>query len=150
MSSVRDLKPRSIKAPLALLPARPLRAISAALEYGTRKYAPWNWQHQHGSDDWREAYTSALLRHVTALCDPSEPDTDEESGLHHMAHAGACVLIYLFLAGIDYQKPNDPPVKAEDPYAAGGPERKARGNMEALADPGAVDWVPPVDPLEID
>jgi hypothetical protein len=97
-----DLKPKGVKAPLHLLPAAPLRAISAALEHGNLKYAPWNWQSVENMDAEVHELLSALLRHTLACGDPSEDDHDEDSGLHHMAHAGACVLLILSKLGIDY------------------------------------------------
>ena len=98
-----DLKPLNVKAPLHLLPARPLRAISAAIEHGALKYAPWNWQDKSRNDERVNEQMAALLRHVTAAADPVENDHDEESGLHHLAHAGACLMILLHKLGIDYK-----------------------------------------------
>ena len=96
-----DLKPVGVKAPMNLLPAAPLRAIAAAMEHGAVKYAKWNWQ-----DDTDQAtideLLAALLRHTTAASDPSQSNYDDESGLHHLTHAGACVMILLFKLGIDY------------------------------------------------
>lgn len=99
----RDLKPIGVKAPLDLLPAKPLRAISAAMEYGAIKYEPWNWQDTSNNAKRVREQLAALLRHVLSASDPSEPDYDEESGLHHLAHAGACVMILLYKLNIDYQ-----------------------------------------------
>ena len=99
---MKDLKPGRVKAPLDLLPAAPLRAISAAMEEGAIKYDPWNWQDRSGGV--REYY-AALLRHVLSANDPSLPDYTDDSKLHHLAHAGACVLILLWKMDIDYQKP---------------------------------------------
>jgi hypothetical protein len=98
-----DLKPRGVKAPLNLLPLRPLQAIAAVIEHGAVKYAPWNWQDPKQRQAAITELYAALLRHTFAASDPSEPDIDEESGLHHMAHAGACVLILLYKLGQDYQ-----------------------------------------------
>lgn len=100
---MKDLKPRGVKAPLDLIPARPLRAISAAMLDGARKYAPWNWTEHTG--DWRETYSAALRRHVSAFTDPTEPDVAEDSGVHHLAHAGACILILLWHLGVDFTEP---------------------------------------------
>lgn len=99
-----NLKPRSSKAPLWLLPARALRVIAGAMENGARKYAPWNWTSDHEGD--RELYTSALLRHATALADPTEPDYDED-GIHHAASIGACAVILIWKLGIDYVAPKE-------------------------------------------
>lgn len=97
-----DLKPIGQKAPLNLLPAAPLRAISAAMEHGAIKYAPWNFQDTSQPQARIAELYAALLRHTLAASDPSQPDLDTESGLHHIAHAGACVLLLLYKLGIDY------------------------------------------------
>lgn len=98
-----DLKPLSLKAPMHLLPARPLRAIVAAIEHGAIKYEPWNWQDMSKNKERIDELVAALLRHVTAAADPAESDYDEESGLHHMMHAGACVILAIFKMGLDYK-----------------------------------------------
>lgn len=101
-----DLKPAGIKAPLNLLPIRPLRAIAAAMEHGAVKYEPWNWQDvEKPQAEINELY-AALLRHTLAASDPSENDIDAESGLHHIAHAGACVMLLLYKLGEDYRASN--------------------------------------------
>lgn len=97
-----DLKPMSVKAPMHLLPARPLRAVVAAIEHGALKYKPWNWQDTSKNEQRISELMAALMRHVTAAADPVETDYDDESGLHHIAHAGACVLILLHKMGVDY------------------------------------------------
>ena len=102
--AARDLKPRGLKAPMHLLPYRPLRAIVGALHDGGTKYAPENWREARG--DHREVYGSALRRHVSAYIDPDYSDFDDDSGLHHLAHAGACVLILLYHEGVDYARSN--------------------------------------------
>lgn len=101
--SMKDLKPVGVKAPLSLLPRGPLCAISAAIEHGAVKYAPWNWQDENQPQAQIAEFHSALLRHTLASSDPSQGDYDEESGLHHLAHAGACVMIMLWKLGIDYK-----------------------------------------------
>lgn len=98
-----DLKPRGVKAPLNLLPALPLQAIAGAMEHGAVKYAPWNWQDIEQPQAELDELVAAILRHATAVADPSRSDYDEESGIHHLAHVGAGVLIYLWKAGIGYQ-----------------------------------------------
>lgn len=98
-----DLKPIGAKAPLQLLPLAPLRAISAAMEHGATKYEPWNWIDNSQPQARIDELYGALLRHTLAASDPSQDDYDEESGLHHIAHAGACVLILLHKMGIDYK-----------------------------------------------
>ena len=83
-----------------MIPARALRAISAAMENGADKYAPWNWVEQTG--DFRDVYGSALRRHVEDFTDATESDYTADSDIHHLAHAGACILILLHKLGVDY------------------------------------------------
>lgn len=73
-----------------LIPARPLMLIADVLTYGAKKYAPDNWIRVPQA---RERYTDALLRHVYAWLGGER--VDEESGLHHLAHAGCCILFLL-------------------------------------------------------
>jgi hypothetical protein len=80
------------------------------MEEGAEKYIPWNWTEE--TEDWREAYTNAMLRHAHKFADPNEPDEDvgtEEvrgSGLNHLCHVGACAVIMLWKMGIGYVVPN--------------------------------------------
>jgi hypothetical protein len=104
VTKLRDLKPRGMKAPLNLIPARPLRVIAAAMEDGATKYQPWNWVEQ--TDDFREVYGAALRRHVERFTDPTESDYAGDSDIHNLAHAGACILILLHKLGIDYPAKN--------------------------------------------
>lgn len=97
-------KPHGLKAPLWLIPARPLRAIAAAFKAGNDKgYVPFNWTVQP-VEKWREVYGSAAKRHLEAAIDPTEPDVDEETGVHHLALAGCNIFIALWLLGIDYAR----------------------------------------------
>lgn len=98
-----DMKPKNMKAPLGLLPAIALRAVSAAMEHGAIKYEPWNWQDAETDGGTRQEYLSAMARHLFSVIDPSEDDYDEESGLHHLAHLGANVMILLWQLGEDYK-----------------------------------------------
>ena len=106
-----DLKPRGVKAPIALLPYVGLGVIAAALEYGAMKYRAWNWQ-EHYPDETeetiRQVYGGACLRHIYQWTDPSQDDYDDESGLHHLAHAGACIMIAIWRLGLTYYAPKEP------------------------------------------
>ena len=101
--SMSDLKPVGVKAPLNLLPLRPLRAISAAMQHGALKYEPWNWTDPGQAQARIDELHAALLRHSLASSDPTQPNADEESGLHHLAHAGACIVLLLYKMGLDYE-----------------------------------------------
>jgi hypothetical protein len=76
------------KAPLSLLPTRPLTDVARVLEFGMRKY---------GRDNWRKGMQwtrliDASLRHLMAY--KEREDKDPETGLSHLAHA-ACGLLFL-------------------------------------------------------
>lgn len=60
---------------------------------GTKGYGPNNWEHVR---DARKRYYDALIRHVTAWYNGERNDRD--SGLHHLGHAGCCLLFLLALA----------------------------------------------------
>jgi len=75
-----------------LLPWKATGAIVDVLTFGAKKYAPNNWRKVPEA---RERYLAAALRHLVAWGDGE--DTDPESGLHHLAHAGCCVLFLLEL-----------------------------------------------------
>lgn len=80
----------------SLLPWRGLAAVVDVLEFGARKYAPGNWRKV---PDARQRYTDALLRHVVAYA--GGETHDPESSLHHLAHAGCCVLFLLEFEAAD-------------------------------------------------
>lgn len=81
------------KTPLALIPTYPIEQVASILNYGQKKYGQ--------KDNWRKGMDwsrliSATMRHMLAW---NEGDnTDEESGLSHLAHA-ACNLLFL----LEYQ-----------------------------------------------
>lgn len=81
------------KLPMDLIPWRAIERIAAVLEYGARKYAPENWRKV---PDPRRRYFAAGMRHLVAWWQGQE--NDPESGLPHLAHAGACLLFLLEVA----------------------------------------------------
>ena len=81
------------KDPWHLLPWVAVREVVRVLEHGRKKYAPNNWQLV---PDARDRYFSAAVRHLTAW--HNGEDLDAESGLHHLAHAGCCVLFLLWFS----------------------------------------------------
>lgn len=76
----------------SLLPSGTVQQIIAVLEFGAAKYKENNWQNV---DRGPERYYNAMMRHVHAWRDGEKNDT--ESGLHHLAHAGCCLLFMLWL-----------------------------------------------------
>ena len=89
------------KAPLELLPAKPLQAISSAALDGAVKYGRWNWTTAKNKD----IYKGALLRHVMAYNDPQESDYADDSEVHHLAHAVMCAIILLHMDDVGFHLP---------------------------------------------
>lgn len=78
---------------LALLPIGPAVEVGKALEHGGKKYGFENWKK---GTNWRR-YLAACLRHLFAWA--RGEDKDPETGLSHLAHAAACILILMGLQG---------------------------------------------------
>lgn len=88
--------------------ALPLKAVAAVLTYGASKYKIDSWQ---TVPQGAERYEDALDRHLNAW--KSGEENDDESGLHHLAHAACNVLFMLWFEmtakpNRDYTKFNDP------------------------------------------
>lgn len=77
------------KPPLALLSSSALIEIAKVLDFGAKKYDPWNWK---GGFKWSRV-ASAVLRHIFAWL--GGEDKDPETGLSHIAHAGCGILFIL-------------------------------------------------------
>ncbi|MDB5157115.1 MAG: phage-related protein [Mucilaginibacter sp.] len=84
-----------------LLPSLALEEITKAMTFGAKKYEPYNWTSGDGIK-WSR-YFNACLRHLWKFW--RGIPKDEESGLSHLAHAGACIFIlfelYLIKKGQD-------------------------------------------------
>ena len=78
------------KPKLSYVPVEAIAGISRALEYGANKYGKGNFK--SGMDHTR--VIDALLRHTYAYV--GGEDVDQESGLSHLDHAGACVAILAY------------------------------------------------------
>lgn len=85
------------KAPLSLVDRYAIEQIGHVLAFGARKYSAHNWR--EGIEYSR--LLDAALRHLYAFADGE--DTDPESGLSHIAHAGCCVV---FLLGMINARPD--------------------------------------------
>lgn len=73
------------KLPYDLLPPELLSAVSDVLRFGATKYAPRNWEKGMA---WGRVF-AALMRHMWAWW--GGENTDKETGLSHLAHAGCCI-----------------------------------------------------------
>ena len=94
MISPKDTNPKTAlgaaKPALGLVPGPALVHISGAFEDGARKYGPANWRVDPVSCS---TYINAALRHLYSWQDGEE--VAEDSGVHHLAHAAACLMIIL-------------------------------------------------------
>ena len=92
-----------------LIPALALHEYVMALTFGAEKYGPQNWRLVNC---WQDRYFAAAQRHLweyrraqQAIWSPNDKDPtdklsqkrDSESGLHHLAHAMACISFILEL-----------------------------------------------------
>lgn len=83
------LKYDANKAPLDLIPPRPMVEIAQALDHGRQKYAVWNWSKGIKAS----RLFAAMLRHLWAWW--GGEDNDRESGLPHLAHVGCCLIFLM-------------------------------------------------------
>lgn len=65
----------------SLVPPQPMWEVARVYGYGSTKYAPRNWERGY---DWTKSI-DALERHLSLF--KQGQDIDDESGLHHLAHA---------------------------------------------------------------
>ncbi len=77
------------KVQLELLSVPALMAIGQVMTFGARKYEAHNWRKGF---KWSRLL-GASLRHIFAYM--SGENTDPESGLSHLAHAGCCIMFLL-------------------------------------------------------
>ena len=78
------------KAPLERLERSADEQVALVLQHGADKYGARNWR----KDKIRvSTYVAAVRRHIGAINDGE--DIDPDSGMHHMAHIGANVHVFL-------------------------------------------------------
>lgn len=82
-----DMKDTSGKPPLHLVPLEALNDAARVMDFGDRKYAPFNWLGAVPEGDAGvRKYVGAALRHLGAMWRDLDA-VDPESGLPHLAHA---------------------------------------------------------------
>ena len=86
---LQGIKNDQDKPDLTLLPAKAKSDIARAFMYGAKKYGRNNYKK---GMKWSRVLAAAE-RHLDAFKEGE--DTDEESGLNHLAHLGACVCMLL-------------------------------------------------------
>ncbi len=74
-----------------LLPWEEVRSVVRVLTLGAEKYDDDNWKKVANS---RNRYFAAAQRHITAWWDGER--WDQESGIHHLAHAICCLLFAMW------------------------------------------------------
>lgn len=75
------------KARMDLIPPHMELELAKVLAHGAAKYSAENWRMVAGP---RARYIAAAKRHINAMARGEA--VDEESGLHHAAHAVACLM----------------------------------------------------------
>jgi len=141
------------KVPVDLLSPLWLLATSQVLDFGAKKYEPYNWAK---GISYSRVY-AALNRHLMAWW--VGEDEDEETGIHHLAHASCCLmfLTHYELVGGRYREYDDREHGIFDPNQASPKERntseelsRARGlsgeDPEPTVTPESRDAYLPVDP----
>jgi len=118
-----DMKPRTGKPPLALLPRPGLEVAAAGMEHGAGKYWPRNYR--DCNPDEAGTYIHAILRHANAMAHGEF--IDEESGVPHVGLLIAGAMIFAEITQLGYVEPK---------VMVDNPDRKARINsMQALFGP---------------
>lgn len=72
------------------VPMAPIYETGRAMKDGANKYGPFNWREQPVNAD---VYVNAARRHIDLWF--SGEERAEDSGVHHLAHAMACMMILL-------------------------------------------------------
>jgi hypothetical protein len=75
----------------AAAPFLAFEEVVKVMTFGAKKYGMYNYLSKGGLSFSR--FFSAAFRHITAWW--KGEDIDPESGLHHLAHAGCCILMVL-------------------------------------------------------
>lgn len=78
------------KARLSLVPTTSIIYQALAMENGADKYGPYNWRENSVRAD---IYIDATMRHLGQWYNGEE--LAEDSGVHHLAHAVACIGIII-------------------------------------------------------
>lgn len=79
-----------LKVDLSLIPEVFSAHVADALMDGAEKYGPYNWRDKKVQ---ARVYVAAAKRHLAAWFEREE--TAEDSGVHHLGHAAACLAIIL-------------------------------------------------------
>lgn len=105
------------KLPWHLLPGDALEEIVKVLQFGANKYAERNWE---AGMKWSRPF-AALMRHAWAWWRGEQ--TDKETGLSHLAHAGCC-LLFLLAYSVRNKQGDDRPKENENENATESTDRE--------------------------
>jgi len=83
------MKTATGKTPWHLVPWEAMEGVALAMEYGAKTYEPWDWLK---GAEW-SLYFAAVCRHIFKWF--VGEDCDPKSGLHHLYHAIAGLLILI-------------------------------------------------------
>lgn len=92
------------KLDLSLVPESAIICLAAAMKNGADKYGPFNWREHTISS---MVYIAAVKRHVAAWVDGE--DYADDSGVHHLDHAMACLALLRDAESIGKLNDNRPP-----------------------------------------
>jgi len=87
----------------SLMPWDSVEEILKVLEFGKIKYSAWNWSSGEGFKYSR--VFNSLLRHLFAWF--RGEDTDPESGISHLSHAGCNILFLIYFVKHKNKYPNN-------------------------------------------
>lgn len=110
----------------SLLPELGLEEVAQVLEYGARKYGANNWDKCEDPRRYHDAARRHMAKYNNARQRDHE-DADEESGLSHLGHAAACLLILIELERMKrgdtvatwQYRGKEPPTKSKQPGVSG-------------------------------
>lgn len=94
MTDLPDNNPKTrfgvTKPPMHLIPATALAHEACAFRDGAQKYGPYNWRENQVS---ASIYVAAAMRHLESWFNGER--CAQDSGVHHLGHARACLAILL-------------------------------------------------------
>lgn len=109
----KDACAATTKLPLHLVPTSAVALVSLAFLHGARKYGSWNWR---VAGVRASVYKGALDRHMAAWWEGQAHDP--ESGLPHLAHALACLMILVDADAAENLTDDRPPSRGVPEWTA--------------------------------
>ena len=108
ISEYPDTNPKTAfgakKIPLEYVPPSATHALAEAFADGAKKYGPYNWREKSISSS---VYYGACLRHLQSWWDGE--DFAQDSGVHHLHHALACIAMVIDGNSVGKLNDNRPP-----------------------------------------